>query len=130
MVGTISEQERESIQNLSFKILCQQDKEIDIKNCECGGNAVLIGEIKNSKAEGGIETLNFASMESSVEKALLRKEASKLYYRCSVCGKTTPFIQEAPSICRVCSAPMKKIGQDYICDRCGYTEPRDPMELE
>jgi predicted amidophosphoribosyltransferase len=39
-------------------------------------------------------------------------------------------IKQAPTICRVCKAKMEKIGQDYICDRCGHSEPCDPLELE
>lgn len=117
------------IEDLDYQALKKQDAEIDIKKCDCGGSAVLIGEFPNLKAEGGIDTLNFASMESSVEKALLRQKLKKLYYRCSGCGKVTTVKNDESAVCRICSNEMTVKGQNYVCGKCGYTEPTDSTEM-
>ena len=126
MDGTVEEK----IQDLDYKTLKKQDDEIDARKCECGGSAVLIGEIKNSKAEGEVDTLNFASMDSSVEKALLRQKTKKLYYRCGSCGKVTPVKDyDDSAVCRICSSKTTVKGQYYVCDKCGHTEPTDSIEM-
>ncbi|HNU95891.1 MAG TPA: hypothetical protein PKH95_00590 [Candidatus Magasanikbacteria bacterium] len=118
------------IEDLDYQTLKKQDAEIDIKKCDCGGSAVLIGEFPNLKAEGGYETANFATMESSVEKALLRQKAKKLYYRCSNCGKVTPVKDSDDStVCRVCLSKTTVKGQYYVCGKCGHTEPTDSIEM-